>query len=105
MELDIRVQEKKERERGENKRKRKAPQEFKVGFWFVLDPCPVSAEHSGNLRDQKCPQALEWMTRKYLKCVSFYGEFNVSNLGAIYNYNKYHEKLMWPLQIQRNDKV
>lgn len=89
---------------GENK-KEKAPQEFKVGFWFVLDPCPVSLEHSGNLKDQKCPEALKWMTRKYLKCVSFYGKFNVSNLGAIYNYNKYHEKLMWPLQIQRNDKV
>lgn len=38
---------------------KKAPEEFKVGFWFVLDPCPVSLEHSGNLKDQKYPQALK----------------------------------------------
>lgn len=46
MMLDISVLKKKEGGEKKEEEKKMAPREFKVWFWLVLDPCPVSLEHS-----------------------------------------------------------
>jgi len=40
--LKKRQREKKKKKERKEEEEKMAPQEFKAGFWFVLDPCPPS---------------------------------------------------------------